>query len=206
MTKPVEMIQAALRKAAPQASDADIGRVAESIRVRGMLVGISDRLRLGRGPADGMTDLDALSRALGETFRVLSRCRADAARALHQQGIPLVTLAKTINEMNEQVKAAHAMLSSDDRPLLKGRPASRLGPSVAVSCAKAFEALTGRRATIATSATKHAHPASGPFLVLVTEVFEALQIDASAENCARSAAKARRAKEKKSRNSGVSLL
>lgn len=196
MMDAIEMIEEALRVAAPQASDIEISRHAEIIRMRGMLASISNRVRSGRGPTDGKKDLEAVSNALRVTFDALEKCRPDALQALYAQGDAPITMAQTISDLNERVRAAHGTLSADVRPMLRGRLSSRLGPSVAASCAKAYEALTGKGATISTSATKIGHPASGPFLVLVTVVFRALQINASAENCARSAVRARRAKDK----------
>ncbi len=96
---------------------------------------------------------------------------------------------KIEGDLAKLIRVARASTSKDDirSSSPRGRPEMRGPKQIAKSAAKAFAALTGNRPTVGTNPTNN--KAYGPFLDFLTDVFDALQIDASAEYLAREAVK-----------------
>jgi hypothetical protein len=87
------------------------------------------------------------------------------------------------------VETSHAVLSeAPSIPTRRSKPRNVTAEAIALRCARTYSALTGLRATVSTR-TKDG-TAYGPFLELVTGVFQAAGVDARPEGYARRAVEA----------------
>ena len=183
MTSSEEMVATALRKAFPGAADADVRRYAKRITLRTILGAANNYVQSGRGPATGRQDLEKLHRGLQRALAAALNCRPDACQALLGQKVLQSDLKNTLLNFMEAVREAHDALPSDAGPPRVGSPPDRLGPNIAAHCAKAYEALSGKSATVRTKVSDSS--AYGPFYDLVIAVFKALQIKSSVEHSTR---------------------
>lgn len=140
---------------------------------------------VSRGHKAAIDELDKLRRHLVRTQKLFAELSFEADEALKRVGAyqfvdegALVTCARRVDVAKEGVKAVPDKKRA-------GRPLSRREAEVAREALRAYETLTGKKAGVTTSPTDVGHPRSGEFLTFVTEIFEACEIEASADNQAK---------------------
>ena len=131
----------------------------------------------------------------------------DCLEGQHRNSIDALASVGFVNDRHRLVnllkvakEAAHSPnLSFGDEYDARGRKPHLLAKGLSRILASDYSVLTGKRPTVTTDPYSRGHPAGGEFLKFVQAVFLALDINASAETWARSAAEARgnTAKEKK---------
>jgi len=85
----------------------------------------------------------------------------------------------------QHAKIARDKLKAKPEKKRAGRPEERLAAEVSRAVLRAYEILTGKRAGITTSALEEGYPRSGEFLDFLTEIFKALEIQASPDSQAK---------------------
>lgn len=188
---------AEILKALPVREDhrEQIGLWAFRIVSASIMGGTQDIPRARRGGAKkaerALVDLHNILADAVTLINTMPREAHEAMPEALEQECALIALASA-------ARAAHGRVINHGKP---GRPPKVAATAVARETAWAFEALTGKPATVATvevqvTPTRTTHKPSGPFYELVSSVFDALDIDASAERPARDAVKEKRASKK----------
>lgn len=130
-----------------------------------------------------------------------------SAKGLVEGATSFERIEETLMSISESLRAAIAIITDEGSEAnnedvrsfspRRGSPPKHHARFVALHCARLFEIETGRLAAVRTRALPQAE-AYGPFLDFVTDVFGALEIEASAETHAReAAAQCRRDKEER---------
>jgi hypothetical protein len=133
------------------------------------------------------SELEELEKKAAALAKCIASLHAHAIGALADNGfIDRLALQQQANQL--AVIASNAALSLDvPEKQGGGRPRALLPTGIARILAFNYQELTGKRPTIIID-DSYGSPASGPFLELVTEVFNALGVDdASPNSMARSA-------------------
>lgn len=174
-------------------------------------------LRSG-GSAKAQKDLKQLLRKLVETHNLINSMPTEAHDALHAE-IELAQLHRDENRAAgrfrriDEVRPAHLLATEvHGFALAVSRAIERVadGPQApAMGAAKkstaflvadqglwAFEEITGTRATITVDSMKSGNPASGNWISFLADLFDALQIKASAQSQARAAIDAKKGRQK----------
>lgn len=179
--------------------------------------------RQQRGTTASIRALGEFAKALVKTNNMLHRLPLEAQEALHvekkaldvrkaerklaggfswQDDLPelLYFDALVVNVAHAALRAAAALEAAP--PSIGHKPAKEGAAIVSKFALEAYELLTGKSATISTTAHKVQNRAGGPFMDFLKDVFNALGIEASVESQARAAIRAARAKEKTPAKSG----
>ena len=109
------------------------------------------------------------------------------AGILNKMSDELAGCADTIDPNAASLMTAFGIDAPSGRP--SGKPAATHARFTARAVYAVFEKITGKKPSVTTNPYTYGSPASGPFLELVKDVFEALSIEASPEVWARAVCK-----------------
>ena len=92
--------------------------------------------------------------------------------------------------------SARLILIADPNPKRPGRPKKNAAIGITRRALYVYERLTGKRATVITKSYLNGHKSGGQFLEFLVDLFDALEIQASAEAQGRAAVTARKKRSK----------
>ncbi|MGF6879042.1 hypothetical protein [Paraburkholderia sp. MM5477-R1] len=135
-------------------------------------------------------ELDKVAELAGKLAAVIDGLGEPSIGALADSGLMQIVHHNHLSATLKRVAAiAHqADVSNVPENQGRGRLPNNLARGVVAILAHDYATLTGRRPTVGTRDDGHQAKPYGPFYDLVTDIFQALEIDASAESSARAAA------------------
>lgn len=176
-------IHAVLARIAPNESAEYLGRVAQMIALSAVVASAGQLAGSRRGTAPALKNLAAVDRKIQSLARQIAELGADEVLALHRSGAPLAPdeFLSALMHMQKKVGAAYDTLNKGlPRPTIRNRLPNTYVDSVARLAASTYIRLTGKRPTRETDRDTHAP--IGAFDAFLTGIFNALEIEASAEH------------------------
>jgi hypothetical protein len=173
----------------------DVAELAESILFMARMARLNDRPAANKTRrANGVQrETEKIASAAIVLRKLINSAHGDTLAALKAHNSDRHPYALDL-QLREFVKAALKAIGTPSAQEAKlGRPTSRAAQMVADIVLDDFENFTGTRGAIVTRHDKRGSPAEGPYLSLLSAVFDASGIQASVERHGRDAIKRRTA-------------